>query len=57
MFTLFCLGVFAQKINRESSQKKIFVKGYWNVLKGALLEATDRSFGWTKAQRDIEKRH
>ena len=41
MFTLFCLGVFAQDINRESSQKKFSVKGYWNVLNRALLEATD----------------
>ena len=33
---------------RESSQKDTFVKGFWHTLGIPLLEATDRSFGWTK---------
>ena len=33
---------------RDNSQEGGFVEGYWNILKGALLEATSRSCGWTK---------
>ena len=33
---------------RESDQEFVSAEGYWNVLKGALLEATDRSYGWIK---------
>lgn len=33
---------------RASSQKDASVKGYWEVLKGASLEATNRSCGWIK---------
>ena len=29
----------------ESSQKDTFVEGYWSLVKGALLEVTDRSCG------------
>ena len=29
-------------------QKDASVEGYWNLLKVALLEATDRSCEWTK---------
>ena len=32
----------------ESNQKDTSVEGYWNVLKGAFLEAADRICGWTK---------
>ena len=32
----------------DNSQEGGFVEGYWNILKGALLEATSRSCGWTK---------
>ena len=38
---------------RASSQKDASVEHYWNVLKGALVEATDRN--GQKAQLDIEK--
>ena len=31
-----------------NSQKDASVEGYWNSLKGALLEAVDRSYGWTR---------
>ena len=34
--------------NRISNQKDASVEDYWNVLKGALLEVTGRSCGWTK---------
>lgn len=34
---------------RKSSKKDASVKGYWNILKGALLEATERTYGWTKS--------
>ena len=40
---------------RAGSQKGTCVEGYWNVLKGVLLETTDRSCGWTKYQLDIRK--
>ena len=42
--------VFRSYINnhRAVSQKDASVEGYWNNLKGALLEATDRSYGRTK---------
>ena len=33
---------------RASIQKDAFVEGFWNVLKGALLEVTGRSCEWTK---------
>ena len=33
---------------RAGSQRVASVEGYRKVLKGALLEATDRSCGWTK---------
>ena len=39
---------------RASSQKDASVEHYWNVLKGALVEATDKN--GQKAQLDIEKR-
>ena len=29
-------------------KKSASVKGFWNVLKGTLLEATGRSYGWAK---------
>ena len=32
----------------EQVVKYTLVEGYLNVLKGALLEATDNSCGWTK---------
>ena len=32
-----------------------FVEGYLNVLKEALLEATDRSCGWSKVHQEIKK--
>ena len=32
----------------ESDQEVVSVEGYWNVLKGALREAIDRSCGWIK---------
>ena len=32
----------------ESDQEVVSVEGYWNVLKGALREAVDRSCGWIK---------
>ena len=31
-----------------STEQVASVENHWNVLKGALLEATDRSCGWTK---------
>ena len=40
---------------RAISQKWASVEGYWNVLKRALLEATDRSCGCKKNQLDIKK--
>ena len=50
MFTFFCLGVFTLYINRcrKSSQKDSSVEDYWSILKGALLETTDRSCRCTK---------
>ena len=41
---------------KARSQKDASVEGHWNVLKGALLEATDKRCGWTKRPaRDIKK--
>ena len=41
---------FKSYINKygDNSQEGGFVEGYWNILKGALLEATSRSCGWAK---------
>ena len=48
---------FSSYINqyRATSQKDTSVEDYWNVLKVALVEATDRSCGWTKVQLHIKK--
>ena len=36
------------KTCRASSQKDTSVKGFWYILEIPMLEATDRSCGWTK---------
>ena len=33
---------------RASNQKDASVKCYWSILKGAFLETTNKSCGWTK---------
>ena len=35
-------------IHRASNQKDASVEGFWNTLKKALLETTNRSCEWTK---------
>ena len=39
---------------RDNSLEGGFVEGYWNILKGALLEATSRSCGWKRLARHQE---
>ena len=40
---------------RGHSDAVLSVEGCWKILKGALPEAINRTFGWTKSKLDIEK--
>lgn len=39
---------YINKYREREKLKSTFVEVYWNFLKERLLEATNRSFGWTK---------